>query len=99
MTKIIFEVNYSIYPGKRDSYLEEIEKLKSYIKEMTEKDYYVYEDSKRKNNFSEIIFFESNEDFDNFEDMQDDKIKEMMSSIINNYVIEKKVNYIIKEEI
>lgn len=99
MTKIIFEVNYSIYPGKRDSYLEEIEKLKSYIKEMTEKDYYVYEDSKRKNNFSEIIFFESNEDFDNFEDMQDDKIKEMMNSVINNYVIEKKVNYIIKEEI
>lgn len=99
MTKIIFEVNYSIYPGKRESYLEEIEKLKSYIKEMTEKDYYIYEDSKRKNNFSEIIFFESNEDFDNFEDMQDDKIKEMMSSIINNYVIEKKVNYITKEEI
>lgn len=99
MTKIIFEVNYSIYPGKRDGYLEEIEKLKSYIKEMTEKDYYVYEDSKRKNNFSEIIFFESNEDFDNFEDMQDDNIKEMMNSIINNYVIDKKVNYLIKEEI
>lgn len=99
MPKIIFEVNYSIYPGKREGYLKKIEELKSYIKEMTQKDYFVYEDSKKKNNFSEIIFFESNEEFDNFEDMQDDKIKEMMSNIINNFVMEKKVNYITKEEV
>jgi hypothetical protein len=99
MPKIIFEVNYSIYPGKREGYLKEIEELKSYIKEMTQKDYFIYEDSKKKNSFSEIIFFESNEEFDDFEDMQDDKIKEMMNNIINNYVMEKKVNYITKEEI
>jgi hypothetical protein len=99
MPKIIFEVNYSIYPGKRESYLKQIKELKSYITEMTQKDYFVYEDSKKKNNFSEIIFFESNEEFDDFEDMQNDKIKEMMNSIINNFVIEKKVNYITKEEV
>jgi len=99
MPKIIFEVNYNIYPGKREGYLKKIEELKSYIKEMTHKDYFVYEDSKKKNNFSEIIFFESNEEFDNFEDMQDDKIKEIMSDIINNFAMGKKVNYITKEEI
>lgn len=98
MSKILFEVNYNIYPGKREGYLQLINELKSYIKEMTQKDYFIYEDSKKKNNFSEIIFFESNEEFDNFEDMQDDKIKEMMNQVINNYVIEKKVNYITKEE-
>jgi hypothetical protein len=99
MSKILFEVNYNIYPGKREGYLQLINELKGYIKEMTQKDYFVYEDSKKKNNFSEIIYFDSNEEFDNFEDMQDDKIKELMSKIINNYVIEKKVNYITKEEI
>jgi hypothetical protein len=99
MAKILFEVNYNIYPGKRESYLKSINELKSYIKEVTQKDYFIYEDSKKKNNFSEIIFFESNEDFDNFEDMQDDKIKEMMNNIINTYVMEKKVNYITKETV
>jgi hypothetical protein len=99
MPKILFEVNYNIYPGKREGYLQLINELKSYIKEMTQKDYFVYEDLKKKNHFSEIIFFESNEEFDNFEDMQDDKIKELMSKIINNFVMEKKVNYITKEEL
>jgi len=99
MAKIIFEVNYNIYPGKRESYLKSINELKSYIKEVTQKDYFIYEDSKKKNNFSEVIFFDSNEEFDNFEDMQDDKIKDMMNSIINTFVMEKKVNYITKEEI
>lgn len=99
MAKILFEVNYNIYPGKREGYLKLIEELKSYIKNATQKDYFVFEDSKKKNNFSEIIFFDSNEEFDNFEDMQDDKIKELMNNITNNFVIEKKVNYITKEEI
>lgn len=99
MAKILFEVNYNIYPGKRESYLKSIIELKSYIKEVTQKDYFIYEDYKKKNNFSEMIFFESNEEFDNFEDMQDDKIKEMMNNIINTYVMEKKVNYVTKEEV
>jgi hypothetical protein len=99
MSKILFEVNYNIYPGKREGYMQLINELKSYIKDVTQKDYFVYEDLKKKNNFSEIIFFDSNEEFDNFEDMQDDKIKELMSKIINNYVMEKKVSYITKEEL
>lgn len=99
MAKILFEVNYNIYPGKREGYIKTINELKSYIKEMTQKDYFVYEDTKKKNNFSEIIFFDSNEEFDNFEDMQDDRIKELLTNILNNYVIEKKVNYVTKEEI
>ena len=99
MSKILFEVNYNIYPGKREGYLNAINELKSYIKEITQKDYFIYEDQKKKNNFSEIIFFESNDEFDNFEDAQDDKIKEMMTNIINTFVMEKKVNYITKEAI
>jgi hypothetical protein len=99
MAKILFEVNYNIYPGKRESYLKLIEELKTYIKEVTQKDYFIYEDSRKKNNFSEIIFFESNDDFDNFEDMQDDKIKEIMNKILVEFVMEKKVNYITKIEV
>lgn len=99
MAKILFEVNYSIYPGKREGYLQLIQELKSYIKETTQKEYFIYEDLKKNNNFSEIIFFESNEEFDNFEDMQDDTIKELMNKITNEYVIDKKVGYVTKEEV
>ncbi len=99
MAKILFEVNYNIFPEKREGYLKLIDELKSYIKSTTNKEYFIFEDSKKKNNFSEIIFFESNEEFDNFEDMQDEKIKGLMNNITSNYVIEKRVNYIIKEEI
>ena len=99
MPKIIFEINYSVYPEKRDDYLVTIAELKSLIKEKTNSDYLVLENRKLNNNFSELYVFDSEEDFDNMEDNQDDKASELIEKIFNEFVVNKKLNYSTKDEI
>ena len=99
MSKIIFEINYSVYPEKRDDYLESIEELKSLIKENTSSDYLVLENRKISNNFSELYIFDSEEDFDNMEDNQDERTNELIEKIFNLFVVNQKLNYSTKDEI
>lgn len=99
MSKIIFEINYSVYPEKRDDYLESIEELKSLIKENTSSDYLVLENRKISNNFSELYIFDSEEDFDNMEDNQDERTSELIEKIFNLFVVNQKLNYSTKDEI
>jgi len=99
MSKIIFEINYNVYPEKRDDYLESIEELKSLIKENTSSDYLVLENRKISNNFSELYIFDSEEDFDNMEDNQDERTNELIEKIFNLFVVNQKLNYSTKDEI
>ncbi len=99
MSKIIFEINYSVYPEKRDDYLESIEELKSLIKENTSSDYLVLENRKISNNFSELYIFDSEEEFDNMEDNQDERTSELIEKIFNLFVVNQKLNYSTKDEI
>jgi hypothetical protein len=99
MSKIIFEINYSVYPEKRDDYLESIEELKSLIKENTSSDYLVLENRKISNNFSELYIFDSEEEFDNMEDNQDERTNELIEKIFNLFVVNQKLNYSTKDEI
>ena len=99
MSKIKFEINYNVYPEKRDDYLESIEELKSLIKENTSSDYLVLENRKISNNFSELYIFDSEEDFDNMEDNQDERTNELIEKIFNLFVVNQKLNYSTKDEI
>jgi len=99
MSKIIFEINYSVFPEKRDEYLETIAELKSLIKEKTNSDYFVMENRKVSNNFSELYIFDSEEEFDNMEDNQDEKTSELIEKIFDEFVVNKKLNYSTKDEI
>ena len=72
MSKIIFEINYNVLPEKSEEYLISIEELKTRIRENTSSEYFVLENRKLLNNFSELYIFDSEEDFDNMEDNQDE---------------------------
>jgi hypothetical protein len=99
MPKIIFEVNYSIVPEKRGEYLETIDKLKSLIRENTTPEYYVMENKKISNNFSEFYMFDSEEEFESMEDNQDDETNELIEKLFNDYIVYNKVNYITRQEV
>jgi hypothetical protein len=99
MPKILFEINYNVYPEMRDDYLETITELKSLIKEKTNSDYFVMENRKVSNNFSELYIFDSEEEFDNMEDNQDEKTSELIEKIFDEFVVNKKLNYSTKDEI
>jgi hypothetical protein len=99
MAKILFEINYNVYPEKREDYLETITELKSLIKEKTNSDYLVMENRKISNNFSELYIFDSEEEFDNMEDNQDEKTSELIEKIFDECVVNKKLNYTTKDEI
>jgi hypothetical protein len=99
MSKIIFEINYNVLPEKREEYLISIEELKTRIRENTSSEYFVLENRKLLNNFSELYIFDSEEDFDNMEDNQDEATSELIEKIFDEFIVNKKVNYTTKEEV
>ncbi|HEY5122646.1 MAG TPA: hypothetical protein VIL99_13735 [Ignavibacteria bacterium] len=99
MSKIIFEINYNVFPEKREEYLQIVEELKTRIRENTSSDYFVLENKKLTNNFSELYIFDSREDFDNMEDNQDEATSELIEKIFDEFIVNKKVNYTTKEEV
>ncbi|HEX2788397.1 MAG TPA: hypothetical protein VHP32_10870 [Ignavibacteria bacterium] len=97
MGKVIFEINYSIIPEKRSDYMGIINDLKD-INEQCGISYSAFENKKNSNNFSEIYFCNSEEDFDSLEDRQDEKVLELNDKI-NNLVKDKKITYSTKYEL
>ena len=99
MSQIIFEINYNVIPEKRDEYLANVKELRELIKSNSGKNYEVYENKKDSNNFSEIYFCESEEEYDNLEDNNDDNIMELTEKIFTEFILDKKVKYITKYSI
>ena len=94
MSGILFEISYSIYPEKRADYLELIEKLKDAYKNDSIQMYSVYEDAKSSNSFKEVMFFEDDDKFDQFEDNQTEEAAEIVSKLINEIIKDRKVKYL-----
>ena len=94
MSGILFEISYSIYPEKRADYLELIEKLKDAYKNDSIQMYSVYEDSKLSNSFKEVMLFEDDDKFDQFEDNQTEEAAEIVSKLINEIIKDRKVKYL-----
>jgi quinol monooxygenase YgiN len=99
MSKIIFEINYNIYPEKRDDYLSTINELRRNIRQNSNTDYSVYEDKKRPNNFTEVYYCNTQEEFDNLEDNQDDETMGLTQRLFDEYIVDKKVSYSTKYEV
>ncbi|MBM4157356.1 MAG: hypothetical protein FJ216_01080 [Ignavibacteria bacterium] len=99
MQKVLFEINYSIHPEKREEYIDTIIKLKSLINEKFDINYSVFENTKKQNNFSEIFICNSEEELEKFDDTQDDSIREIISELFEKYIKDKKVIYTTKTEI
>jgi len=99
MSKILFEVNYNVIPEKRTDYLEIIDELKIQIKENSNYDYFVMENKKINNNFSEYYLFNSEEEFDGMEDNQNEQVQEIIEKLFNEFILNKKVTYITRQEV
>lgn len=99
MSKILFEINYSIYPGKREEYLELIQELKTLIRNDFIKDYYVYENANHPNNFYELFVCNNEEEYEKFEDNQSETIKNLITKLFTEFVMQNKINYSTKKEI
>ena len=99
MSKILFEVNYNVIPEKRTDYLEIIDELKIQIKENSNYDYFVMENKKINNNFSEYYLFNSEEEFDEMEDNQNEQVQEIIEKLFNEFILNKKVTYITRQEV
>lgn len=93
MSKIIFEINYNIYPEKRDDYLRTIADLKSSINENSNNSYSVYENKKTPNNFTELYICQNQEEFDAMEDNQSEQTIELTQKLFDDFIKDKKVSY------
>lgn len=99
MPKIIFEINYNIYPGKREEYLGIMEELRKNISENSGNDYSVYENKRNSNNFSEIYICGSEEEFDALEDNQSEETMQLTQRLFDEFIKDRKVIYTTKYEI
>lgn len=99
MPKIIFEINYNIYPEKRDQYLSTISDLKKNINGTSNGNYSVFENKKIKNNFTEMYICENEDEFDALEDNQSEETIELTQKLFNDFIMDNKVNYTTKYEV
>lgn len=93
MNKILFQINYDVYPEKRDAYISTMKELEKYIKNNTDHSYMVVEDKLHKNNFTEIYICKDEAEFEGLEDEMDDTIYGLTTKILTEYVVGGKTKY------
>lgn len=99
MAKILFEINYNIFPEKREEYINTINELKESQKETSNISYSVFESKKTSNNFTEIYICDNEEDLDSLEDNQSEKTMELTQRLFDEFIKDKKVSYTTKYEV
>ncbi len=92
MPRVIFSISYSVYPDKVEKYLKKISYLKALLSEENYL-YSVFRDKKNPYQFEEIYIFESEEDFEQFDDAENQEASSIIFEIANNYVVDKIQNY------
>ncbi len=91
MGKVIFSISYNIIPEKREDYLVVIKELKSLVKAVGLESYSVFE-SKKKNSFSEVYIFSSNQAYEDFDDNQDERVDILMTKL-SDMIVQQSTNY------
>ena len=81
MPRVMFTISYSIKPEQRSNYMSLIAEIKSHMVTVTKKNYSVFELKGKKNQFTEIYFFENTEEFEALDDNQDERIQELLSKL------------------
>ena len=93
MNRILFQINYDVYPEKRDEYIASIKELETYLKDNKNHNYLVVEDKTRKNNFTEIFIFNNEAEFEALEDETDDRVQSLTTKIMTDYAVDGKTKY------
>ena len=98
MAKVIFTISYDIYPAVRPAYLSTVEEMRQYFLNVQKKNYNVFENTAKKNNFSEVFICESEEEYDALEDTMDDTWQSFNNKV-QEYVSDGKVQYSVLKEV
>ncbi len=81
MAKVIFSIQYDIIPSNREDYLTVVRELKALIKANGLLSYSVFEKKNKQNSFEEVYIFESDQAYEEFDDIQDERIDILMSKL------------------
>ncbi len=92
MSKVIFTVQYTIKPEKREEYLKILKDLKLIIKSDGLLSYNVYEIKGRQNHFQEIHVFASEDSYENYDDNNDERINLILRKI-SDITVKNSVKY------
>ncbi|MEK7249300.1 MAG: hypothetical protein AAB209_02650 [Bacteroidota bacterium] len=81
MPRVMFTISYGIKPEQRENYLSLISEIKNHMVNVGKKNYSVFEVMGKKNQFAEVYFFNSEEEFDALDDNQDEQTQELLSKL------------------
>ena len=93
MNRILFQINYDVYPEKRDEFLADIKELENYMKSHTGHNYMVVEDKTKKNCFTEVYILKDEAEFEGLEDEMDDTMYGLTTRILKDFVVGGKTKY------
>jgi hypothetical protein len=77
----MFTISYSIKPEQRANYLSLIADVKNHLITVGRKNYSVFEVKGKKNHFTEVYVFNSEEEFEALDDNQDERTQELLSKL------------------
>jgi quinol monooxygenase YgiN len=81
MAKVIFSIQYDIYPAKRGEYVNIVKELKNLVSAEGLESYSVYEKKNKENSFEEVYVFTSEEAYEKFEDSQNERIDILLTKL------------------
>ena len=92
MAKVIFTIVYEINEEKREEYLALSQEMKAHIAGVRGKNYSIYEQKGKKNNFVEVFLCDSREEYDQLEDDQDEKTETLINRL-EDMIVNGKMKY------
>lgn len=81
MEKVLFAIKYEVLEEKTAQFLDVVRELKNIVKAEGLESYSVYAVKGKKNLFEEIYMFESQEAYDNFDDVADERTEILMNKL------------------
>ena len=71
MSKVMFSISYEIKSEKRDEYLALSRRMKAHLATTNGKNYSIYEQKGKKNNFTEVFICQSMDEYEALEDQDE----------------------------
>lgn len=81
MPRVMFTISYGIKPELREEYLALVKNMKDHFASVANKNYSVYEQKGKKNQFTEVFITNSVEEYDALEDDLDETTEAMVSKL------------------
>ncbi|MDL1892666.1 hypothetical protein FBQ87_07210 [Sphingobacteriales bacterium CHB3] len=81
MPRVLFTISYGIKPEQRSNYLTLISDMKAHLVNVGKKNYSVFEVKGKKNQFTEIYVFGSEDEYDALDESQDEHTQDLLGKL------------------